>query len=85
MKTQLMRHIKEKCYGDKKFVTKVEDEHMIMINACFDEPSMIPVDGYKSKHEFVKKCTPMVKKCMSQLRRNSQLLAKQHYLGECDS
>ena len=85
VKTQSMKCIKEKCYGDKKFATKVEDKHMIMMNACFDEPSMIPVDGYKSKHEFVKKHTPMAKKCMSQLRRNSQLLAKQHHLGECDS
>ena len=85
MKTQLMTHIRDLWCEHKKIVTKAEEEHVIMTNACHDELSMIPVNGHKSKDEFVKKHTPMVKKCMSQLRRNSQLLAKQHCLGECDS
>ena len=82
VKTQLMRHIRDLWCGDKKFVTKVEDEHVIMMNACCDEPSMIPVHRHKSKDKFVKKHTPMVKKCMSQLQRNSEILAKSCCLGE---
>ena len=85
VKTQLMTHVRDYWYESRKFVTKIEDEHMIMNLACHDEPSIVPADGFNSRDEFVKKFTPMVKKCMSQLRRNSQLLAKQHHSGELDS
>ena len=85
VKTQLMTYVRDSWYEDRKFVTKIEDEHMIMNLACYDEPSIVPADGFNSRDEFVKKFTPMVKKCMSQLRRNSQILAKQHYLSEYDS
>ena len=84
VKTQLILCIKRTWYANRKFVTDPKDELRIMSHACHDEPSMIPVTGYKSKGEFVRDYIPLVKKCMSQLRRNSQILARQHCMGECD-
>jgi len=85
VKREIMKHLRDKWYGLRKFVTNDAIARDIMEDTYKNKPSIMPVGSYKNEEMFIDKYTPAVKTAMSQLRRNSQSLAQRNYMGECRS
>jgi len=79
---QMLEHLQGTWYGWRKFVLNDNIARMIMKDTYHKKKSMMPVTGYRSEEMFIAKYTPAIKTAMSQLRRNSQTLARRNYMGK---